>query len=294
MLNSIFSVYATLPEKKSVPTTVLTAEIQNFSTFQAELKKTFPNFFAYFGDWGKYCVNRMFPEILDCLQLPQVKDTKVVFETGYFREIQAIANEYGATAYVAGGVVRAILGCIYQELHTAYNASPQNWGNINRFTSKEEFFGQFVSQWRDQHPTLDLMDVLGIGSDAISLWTELPLIRRVKNKIIDFMNKAEVTQELRDEKSEFKSVIFPAADVKTYADQIKRTVSQGGSALDWMAFPLKDVNGVRAIKEPREIFTPFLKGELNYISHGNSSHKKSIRGLRPLLELPFVNFTSND
>ena len=60
-----------------------------------------------------------------------------------------------------------------------------------------------------------------------------------------------------------------------------------------MAFPLKAVNGARAIKEPQgiSILEPFLKGELDYIPNNRATAKQSIRGLRPLLELPFIQLT---
>jgi hypothetical protein len=302
IISALFSTHAAPPTK----ITESNPNIQNFPHFQEELTKTFPNFFTYFGHWGKDCVNRMFPEILDRLELPQVEaDGTVVFKNGYFSRIQEIADNYGATAYVAGGVVRSILSYIYQELYDAYKKSPKAWGNINRFTSPEEFFGQFVLEWKNKNPTLDPLDVLGIKSDIDILSVGCPPAQQslLEDEIIEFMNGGEKEFKCPENASVFQKVIFPPADVQEYHQQIDRTTKQGGSTSDWMAFPLKrnfitrregDCEVIREVprtmREPEKIniLGSLLGGKVNYVGNSRSTEKQTIRGLRVFLELPFL------
>ncbi|HCU06474.1 MAG TPA: hypothetical protein DIC42_02670 [Holosporales bacterium] len=119
----------------------------------------------------------------------------------------------------------------------------------------------------------------------------------------DFINSAEHALGLHDDKSSLKKSIVPIGDVKDYDTQVgtdrsdKNAVAQGGSSLDWLAFPVSAASG-RSMVMPsdyQEIMDHFLKGELDYIPSPQqpTPDKQTIRGLRSLLELPFLNYTAN-
>ena len=99
---------------------------------------------------------------------------------------------------------------------------------------------------------------------------------------------------LRDVSSKFKYAVIPVGDVKDYDEQLSRATSQGGSVLDWLAFPLTKTGG--AMKVPTahpHIFEEFISGHYNYLASTDSSKlsdpdKQTVRGLRVLLELPFL------
>jgi hypothetical protein len=152
-----------------------------------------------------------------------------------------------------------------------------------------------------QVPTLS---VLGIGSDLhilIEFSKEFARKNEVLQGTTDFINSAENHFSRRDtEGSSLRKSLLPAADVKEYQTQIEGASSQGGTPLDWLAFP---VNGViiRMPESRQDILQKFFAGELQYVSppppkegeqQAPASQKQSIRCLRALLELPFLTLDS--
>lgn len=280
-------------------------------------KGTFKNHFLYFESqgWGEWFINKSFPLILKKLQIPHVKlagkdvpsNGKIVFE-GLFDDIQKIADEVGATAYMSGGMVRAILGYIYQELYHSYEKNAKTWGKLDRFSSQEDFFRPFVSEWIKEHEHLDPTDVLGVGSDFDILIdfpkdTNANTKDTIIKKIEKLINSASIKLGLQNSKSRIKEAFLPYADVNAYHAQTNSTVSQGGSTADWMAFPLKrDKKGEQKIREPEQhkgILKQFVQGYLEYMEQGNdligqhhvNLDKQVARGVRPLMEWPFIQLT---
>src|SRR5205085_2088953 len=98
--------------------------------------------------------------------------------------------------------------------------------------------------------------------------------------------------------------LLPPADVKEYYDQMTISMSQGGNALHLLAFELNPKRGRQKLVEPPEemmtqtgfksIINNFIRGYYEYIETPPEKHLRDstetrpIRGLRPLLEIPFL------
>ncbi len=151
---------------------------------------------------------------------------------------------------------------------------------------------------------------------------------RVAFKLKDYINSVEDTAGLRNNKDMMKGSILPAADVKDYEHQLNRVLKQGGSMLDALALTInpkgtsdederivhvegqdpqkaplniRNMHLVSMKKAPMElkfakgqdeVIQDFLQGFYEYVSPKqgqSSSQKQAIRGLRPLIEIPFLN-----
>ncbi|MDP2193924.1 MAG: hypothetical protein Q8K36_05315, partial [Alphaproteobacteria bacterium] len=146
------------------------------------------------------------------------------------------------------------------------------------------------------------LNALGIGSDYDVL-IDFPKDfsgnkSEVLKNIKDFINSASLHLGLKKNQSELKNNIIPFADVEEYQKQLDpsytgNAVRQGGSTLDWLAFPLDANESIRMPEGHSNIFDDFLSGHLRYLPPDKNvtlrdPDKQTVRGLRPLLELPFL------
>jgi hypothetical protein len=272
----------------------------------------FPNYFKWVGhdEETLKLVNQSIGSVLKQLKISHFNGD-VYTNRDFFKHINDVVQEKapGAKVYISGGVVRSILGYIYKKM---YNQAKRE-GNIKG--SKDlvlDVFNRIIgAKSRKYDPTLaelpeydgkkdkDLipLDALGIGSDY-DILIEFPEgftgnKQTVMEEVKNFIDQTEKNFGLRDDESYFKKAIVPVGDVKEYKVQIDRATEQGGLTLDWLAYP---VTGGE-IREPQfyagkdqypSIMQSFLQGEANYIRGRDMSAKQTIRGLRPLLEIPFL------
>ena len=93
-------------------------------------------------------------------------------------------------------------------------------------------------------------------------------------------------------KFRLKKSVVAVGDIKPYEKQTTRTTDQGGSSLDWLALP---VSGGKMLMpaEYSRIFSNFVKGIYVYLPPKDpkaveKKDKQTVRGLRVLLEVPFL------
>lgn len=165
--------------------------------------------------------------------------------------------------------------------------------------------------------------VLGVGSDLdilydIELKKYLPITAEeskelkerleqlkydIERSATDFINSAERKLGLRDMTGKVKHSLMPIGDVKDRKKQMSRTLAQGGSLVDTMGFllvgPEEERDKYRLIEEnpgdhEREfdsVFYNLVHGRYQYLRELDGEkleNKQIIRGLRSLLELPFI------
>ena len=296
----------------------------------------FPNYFSYMPEKDALAlIDKSIASVLSRLQIPYVdpaRPTKAdgtpnILKKGFFIALEGMIQKQdpGAQVYIAGGVVRSILGYIYKKLyhdHQRALAVAVNRADVDMkalvvqtfdriidgHSRKEEpvmFHGHYISQRPAQD--IDMLTALGIGSDLDILVKFSAGFKGDKNAIMhqatDFINSAENALGLRDDASSLKKSIVPIGDVKDYDTQVgtdrsgKNAVAQGGSSLDWLAFPVSIASGKSMVMpiDYQQIMHHFLKGELDYIPSPQqpTPDKQTIRGLRALLELPFLTYTAN-
>ncbi len=196
------------------------------------------------------------------------------------------------------------MGYIYKYIH-----------NIKILHPQESIDDILKNLQNERHP-LPPIEVLGIGSDLdifVDFKESTPpafqtsessmkihsspkhshgsVIRNMQTLI----NSAEEASGMRDHTDSLKKSIVPVADVKEYSEQLARATAQGGSTIDFMAFDLESGKFRMPetwIKHP-QLIEDFLCGIFDYLppTEGEASDKQTIRGLRPLLEIPFLRLT---
>ncbi len=154
--------------------------------------------------------------------------------------------------------------------------------------------------------------VLGVGSDLDILYElkgELGKDESLKQKLKDvatnFINSAEHHFKLRDTQDSFKHSLVPIGDVKEYHSQISRVLDQGGSMLDALAFRVHNTSNqthlisAKTFKDPVTndgtpvlVMKNFIEGIYDYVENGDATQKQTVRGLRALLELPFLQLSA--
>jgi hypothetical protein len=166
-------------------------------------------------------------------------------------------------------------------------------------------FKKIIEGSQSQTKPLPALRALGINSDLDILIDFPEGFTGDKQKVLwnlkDFINSAEFHLGLRNNKGEIKKSIVPIGDVKDYEKQLglksqRSAVVQGGSSLDWLAFPI-DLNEPQKMRFPEgysHILSSFLRGELEYLKSPDNMEdldKQTVRGLRPFLEIPFLTLT---
>ena len=289
----------------------------------------FPNYFKYLlkENHALYLINRAMHSIIPRLEVPYVNsNTGKMVNKGFFESIQQLVDQKapGSKVYIAGGMVRSLLSYIYKKI---YNADMREQANLrrpldDRETERliEETFDRIINGKRhygrdlfkeDESPkSLSTLKALGVGSDydiLIDFPNDFAKKEAVIDEVTNFINSAERQLGLRNNKDELKKSIVPVGDVKDYQEQFgvegdQSAVRQGGSTLDWLAFPLSQtistkgtVHDFRMPEGHQDILDNFLNGYLQYLAPKSGVElrdpdKQTIRGLRALLEILFLRF----
>ncbi len=243
-------------------------------------------------------VEQVLSKILERLEIPYIDDEgdekkgPALQTRGFFHKLQGIADRQkppGAQVMIAGGVLRSLLGYIYAEVHRA------------KLRDKTKSTIDVLDAMIASDRPIEIPEALGIGSDLDILIVPSKEGTKtddaLKHKVLEFINSAEkAASSLFETKGKLKYSIVPIGDVKDYSEQLTRTTAQGGSSLDWLAFSI----GGGKIKNPDQyphIFRQFILGTYDYLPPSASakqgdkaeeSDKQTIRGLRALLEIPFL------
>lgn len=232
----------------------------------------------------EYKVSMAIASIIQRLELPYLDEAQMMQTQGLFDHLVKIVKKGDPSAqiYIAGGVVRSLLGYIYKKIYLVKSKNPK--------ITTLEILNQIILSKK----SIPGIAALGVGSDFdILIESSSPL---PKTELMDFINSAENWANLRDVKSKLKYNVVPIADVKDYHSQLKRATSQGGSSLDWLAYSLTD-NVMRNADNYPDIFKNFFLGEYDYLPPMDKKEipeeKQTIRGLRPLIEIPFLRLSKN-
>jgi len=294
----------------------------------------FPNYFKCIPEAEALAfIDKSIASVLSRLEIPYVdpaRPTKTdgtpnILKTGFFIELEAMIQraDPGAKVYISGGVVRSILGYLYKKMYhehqralvDAVNHADVNMPQLVHNTLDRIIDGRsrkFTETTNDNpiglykvNKDMEMLTALGIGSDLDILVKFSANFKGDKNAIMnkatDFINSAETALELGDDRSALKKSIVPIGDIKDYDKQVgadtsgKNAVAQGGSSLDWLAFPVTTKSGSTMVmpKNYQNTMHYFWNGELDYIKSPDTTvpEKQTIRGLRALLEMPFLTYT---
>lgn len=233
--------------------------------------------------------------VIERLHIPYVDKDGIIRNQGFFAKIEHMVREKDpeAKVYAAGGVVRSLLGYIYKKIYTAKQKNP----NISTAAVLDKIIAGKTNA--NQPKEILSLKALGIGSD-LDILIELSAQGQqqqeaIKQEVTDFINSVEKKAGLIETKTKLKYAVVPIGDVKDYCDQITRATAQGGSTLDWLAFPLTSASGygMRMPEKYPQIFKTFIKGSFDYLPPSDPDSlkdpdKQTVRALRPLLEIPFL------
>ena len=295
----------------------------------------FPNYFGFIPENEALALmNKSIASVLSRLQIPYIDPAQPTNADGsprikkdvFFITLEGIIKRVdpGAKVYISGGVVRSILGYVYKKLYHEHQRAlveAVNMSDVDMKALVQNTFDRIIDgRSRKEEPIMlhdsysqlpakdiDMLTALGIGNDLDILVKFSNNFTGNKKAIMDeatdFINSAEHALGLRDDTSSLKKSIVPIGDVKDYDTQVgtdrsgKNAVTQGGSSLDWLAFPVSVASGNTMLMptDYQEIMKHFMKGQLDYIQSPTTPtpDKQTIRGLRALLELPFLNYTAN-
>lgn len=249
-------------------------------------------------------INEALTSIVTRVEIPYVADDGSIQTKGFFQKLERKAKEIDPTVqvYIAGGVVRSMLGFLYSEVWKGHHREPEK----NTITVLDSIIHGTLPKYEKFLST----SVLGIGSDLdLLITTDTPEKEEtLLHEITEFINSVEEKSEIRSISSKFKYSIVPIGDVKSYQAQLDRTISQGGNDLDWLAFPISTSQTIpQKMKMPvdhPQIFHHFILGTYNYLPATESAiqgdekkkikkdtDKQTIRGLRPLLEIPYLHLS---
>lgn len=250
-------------------------------------------------------IDEAFASIIERVEIPYVADNGNITTKGFFRALNIKAKKIDPKAriYISGGVVRSILGLIYHDL---YEAKKQ---------SETESTRSVLESFSQPDKILLSLSVLGIGSDLdlLVISNDIETENQLLHDITKFINSAEASANIRQTKSKFKHSIVPIGDVKLYQKQLDRAVAQGGSDLDWLAFPISKVKLPKKGDHEEELYEQkmkmpdshpdiihnFIYGFYRYLPPTDpktplAEDSQTIRGLRPLLEIPFLHLSDTD
>ena len=264
---------------------------------------------AYGKNLATLNINRALAAIVHRLEIPYPDKNNNPQKKGFFNALEEIAKAQDPEVklYVFGGVVRSLLGYIYKKLHNAHLKEEERLKRaltedelihlikrtfvfiIHGFSQKnyQDYLNKKISDvnkiFKNDFPSFS---VLGVGSDLDILFkSNKPNFD--KKPLEEFIQKARQAIDVKTggEEEDFINSFLPKADVLPYQEQLDRTKSEGGSTLDWIAFP---INGEEIAVESKDVLKDFITGIYRYKKGKTTSHRQTVRGLRPLLEIPFL------
>lgn len=295
-----------------------------------DLSREFPNFLGEGVDFNNpksvgqriNLIEKNLQTLLNRIQLPHIEHNELksdLFFNHFYSHLQNMLPEaepgkqqHELRLYISGGVVRTMLAFIYKYVYEQKRLCSDKVSNKDAF--KAGCTTEFILEkmHKESSDKLTAAFVLGVGSDLDILYTLTPNDKNIEEKIekgaFDFINSAETYFNLRNFNNPIKKSLVPVGDVKEYTKQISRTLEQGGSLLDTLAFEIKFLERPQqetlknsysyaptitakllAPKGYERVLSDLLKGIYEYIV-GNikPEPKQAIRGTRALLELPFL------
>jgi hypothetical protein len=279
-------------------TLAMIAFASNAATIQSspyfDIKQEFPNYFipAAFRegppesvppavvDQSRRQLERALSSIFRRLLVPVVGSDGKLNNVRYFDFLRGQVDQR-VSVMPSGGVVRSAIGYVYARL---YNQLQQD-----EKQDPLKILEEIAKDLKD----IPGYEIRGVGSD-FDVLVDGPkdLLAEAIQKIQAITNSAINQFESNGQRTTHvaQRAVFTIGDVKVYGDQITLSTNQGGSTVDFLAFDL--TKGVLVEpKNHRYIVDDLIKGTYRYIAPSEplrDADKQTLRGLRPLLELPFL------
>lgn len=187
------------------------------------------------------------------------------------------------------GVTRTIVGYLYSQIHRQKLRHPEK---------KVAQILEFIVNSREPIPALQ---VRGIGSDldfAIrrkdGKSVDDKVLSEIKNNIVKMLLEPSLRTGATAGKDTDRT-FFVSPDVKDHITQVGWTKKQGGSEVDMIALSLDEGRVVEPDLGDHTV-RDLLSGIYRYVSgekqEKDGRQKQTIRGLRPLVELPWLSLDS--
>ncbi len=226
-------------------------------------------------------LSKALQSVFERLVVPVVPEgSEILVQVRYFPYLREKLGA-GVKIMPSGGVVRSAIGYLYQELYDGMLKIPP--------TSPEETLAKIISDKGD----IAGYKLRGLGSDFdILMETSTGNFSEAKRQVLKVTHSAESAFGARNIEGDFKRSLFTVGDVKEYSEQTSRSTSQGGSAIDFLAFDLEK-GSFREPPAQLDIVNDLICGLFQYLppeSEGKVEDwtKQTVRGIRPLIELPFL------
>lgn len=193
----------------------------------------------------------------------------------------------GVKLLPSGGVVRSAIGYLYAEIAQGLRKTPP--------VSAEETL-RHIAEDSNDFPGYQMR---GIGSDFdVLLAGETNVFEQLQQRSLQITNSAEAHYGFRDVEGGLKRSLFTVGDVKQYDEQIQRSTNQGGATIDFLAFDIQKGRFVEPSTEG-EIANDIVRGLYHYVAPTSPDKiedpaKQTVRGIRPLIELPFLRIANED
>jgi hypothetical protein len=222
--------------------------------------------------------------VFDRLVLPVVKPgASRATLVRYFPHVRAQVGAISKTAkvYASGGVVRAAISYLYAEMYEGVHRIPP--------APPEETLQRIINS-KDDLPGIELR---GVGADFDILIADAGEdFQKCSDAVLRTTNSTETHYGARNEQGGLKRTIYTVGDVKEYVEQTNRASRQGGSTLDLLSFDTAKRRFIEPERFP-DIVDDLVRGVYSYVGPETAANvedaaKQTIRGLRPLLELPFL------
>lgn len=205
-------------------------------------------------------------------------------------EVEKIDSQ--AKIYTSGGFLRSVLGYLYKEMYKQAQLNPDILFDPSKF---------LLSVAQDKSEIM-AEQIRGVGSDLDMLIDQTTKKQEIKNKLLEIINEGfnrfSDKGKVDNSKLSLYRAIFLQGDVKDYQSQTNRSSSEGGCSLDWLAFDFNTAKYREPSRNPR-VVKNFISGQISYMSPTAtipiSEHAGTVvRGLRPLLEIPFLKYQKED
>lgn len=188
-----------------------------------------------------------------------------------------IEQSPGSKAFIYGGVVRSILGYI------CFHLLEKNQSHPERSTH------QLLEEFLDSTENVSFLNTLGVGSDLDILLDhpEQGEIQSLAQLLTSLINAYK--NNLSEKR--LGSFFAPHGDVLEYSSQVHRSTQQGGSPLDWLAFPMTSRSGshIRLPSCYPNIMHDFIQGSIHFVPVKDPlNYATKARQIRPLLEIPHL------
>lgn len=210
---------------------------------------------------------------MDRITVPLVSETGELIEPRYFSYLLERAKKIDKAVEIipSGGVVRSAISYIYDEMRK----------------------GKSLADLAADKTLIPAADFRSIGGDfdvfARSPNGKMPEVAKL---IKDITNSAEEKYGMTESRAKVKRQFFTIADVKDFDEHWQRSVSQGGSTLDFLGFHYFE-DGGSFLEPPQDtnIVRNLIRGRFRYIAGDVSAEdlaKQVVRGFRALVELPWL------